>query len=332
MTPPPYDAIIIGAGPAGLSAALVLARYRRTMLVIDAGQGRNQRAREVHGYLTRDCTRPADFLSLARAELLRYGPSVLTATATDARRDEDGSFTVRFRRPPDARPSEAVCRRLLLATGMRDILPPLRGLTDFYGSTVHHCPYCDGWEHRDRRIAAYGKGDAAVGLALALRTWSPHVTACTDGEAVRDDLLERAARMRIPVRTDRVACLEGENRSLRRVCFERDPPLPCDALFFNTGQSQRSDLPRMLGCEFKPDGGIATNDRQCTGVPGLYVAGDADKDVQFLIVAAAEGATAAVAINRELQEEDQPRGAPAKARPLSARGTPAPPARTHHHR
>jgi thioredoxin reductase len=174
-----------------------------------------------------------------------------------------------------------------------------------YGSSVHHCPYCDGWEHRGERLAAYGKGRAAVGLALSLRTWSDRVVACCDGERLSEEDRALAERNEIGVREDGVVRLEGDDGELRRIHFERGAPLECDALFFNTGQVQRSDLPRRLGCSFKDDGGVRTSDRQCTDVPGLYLAGDADKDVQFVIVAAAEGATAAVAMNRELQDEDR---------------------------
>ncbi len=200
---------------------------------------------------------------------------------------------------------ELAARKLLVATGMRDHVPRIDGLEPLYGISVHHCPYCDGWEHRDKRLAAYGEGDAALGLACSLRTWSPRITACTIGGAIDEEMRARAARLGIDVREEPVTRLEGEGGLLRRIHFDSAAPLDCDALFFNTGQAQRSDLPRLLGCDFKSDGGVATNDRQCTGVPGLYLAGDADRDVQFSIVAAAEGAVAATAINRELQDEDR---------------------------
>jgi thioredoxin reductase len=298
------DVLIIGGGPAGLSAALVLGRCRRDVQVIDAGQGRNRHAREIHGYLTRDCTTPADFLSKARDEVERYGVAITQGEAIHAESLQDGTFTVRYRSTgANAAVVTARARKLLLATGMRDEIPAIEGIDTFYGKSVHHCPYCDGYEHSDRRLVAYGQGDAAVGLALALHTWSRTVTACTDGVPVRKELIDRAALAKIAIRPERVRRLAGKGAQLTYVEFHEGQPLPADALFFNTRQTQRSKLPRLLGCSFKDDGGVQTNDRQCAGVRGLYVAGDADREVEFVIVAAAQGATAATAINGELQRE-----------------------------
>lgn len=297
-----HDAIIIGGGPAGLSAALVLARCRRDVLLIDAGSPRNRSAREIHNYLTRDCTPPADFRAAAERDLARYRVAVRRAEAMDAGLNPDGTFRVVYVGSEGGQ--TAAARKLLLATGMSDILPPIDGIGALYGSTVHHCPYCDGYEHRDKRLVAWGAGDRALGLALSLHTWSRSVTACTEGAPLRRELLERAEACGIAVRTDRVQRLVGEGDRLTRAEFHSGPPLPCDALFFNTGQFQRSDLARRLGCRFKDDGGVETSDRMCAGVRGLYVAGDADREVEFVIVAAAQGATAAVAINAELQSED----------------------------
>jgi thioredoxin reductase len=297
-----HDAIIIGGGPAGLSAALVLGRCRRDVLLIDSGRARNRHAREIHNYLTRDCTPPADFIEDARRDLARYNIAPIPGEAHDAKANSDGTFTVSYHTGEGER--AATSRKLLLATGMRDILPPIDGIDRFYGCTVHHCPYCDGYEHRDKRLVSFGAGDRAVGLALALHTWSRSITACTEGEPVRDELLHRARLSGIAIRTDRVARLRGRGDQLTHVDFHSGPAIECDALFFNTGQIQRSDLPKRLGCTFKDDGGVETSDRMCAGVRGLYVAGDADREVEFVIVAAAQGATAAVAINGELQREE----------------------------
>lgn len=196
-------------------------------------------------------------------------------------------------------------RKLLLATGVRDLLPDLPGLTECYGISVHHCPYCDAWEHRGKSLVACGAGKAATGLALALRTWSDRVWACCHGEDLPSDDRERALGNGIRIRTQRITRLECANGRLLRVHFEEGESLACDALFFNTGQVQRSTLAKSLGCKMKPDGGILTDGRQCSGVRGLYVAGDAEKEMQFVIVAAAEGSIAAVAMNQELQDEER---------------------------
>lgn len=296
------DALIIGGGPAGLNAALVLGRCRRSVVVVDHGRPRNAAARHMHNYLTRDGVEPAEFRRLAHAEAAAYGVRFVHERAAHARRME-GGFEVTLEGGERLR-----ARKLLLATGVRDVLPELPGFERFYGCCVHHCPYCDAWEHRDKAIVAYGKGDAAVGLALALRTWTAAVTACTDGEEPSAEKGGLARRNGIAVRTERVEALEGTGERLEGVRLAGGDLIRCGALFFNTGQIVRDTLASELDCRFKDNGGIETTDRQCTGVRGLYCAGDADKDVQFVIVAAAEGATAAVAINRELQDEERGMG------------------------
>src|SRR4051812_2214392 len=248
-----YDVLIVGGGPAGLSAALLLGRCRRRVLVVDSDRPRNAAARAMHGYLGRDGIPPREFLRLGRAEVGRYGVEVVDAEADSARALSPGE-------DPDPRASFEVVtedgrrfrsRKLLLATGVRDILPAIEGAEKYYGRGVHHCPYCDGWEHRDGSMVAYGAGRAAVGLALSLRTWSDRVTACTDGKRVGPGDRDRLRRNGIALRTEPIARLDGTDDGLRRVVFRAGPPLECDALFFNTDQVQRSELPTMLGCRIK---------------------------------------------------------------------------------
>src|SRR4051794_29290038 len=302
-----HDVLIVGGGPAGLSAALVLGRCRRRVLVFDSGRPRNAASRAMHGYLSRDGINPRQLLRLGREETARYGVEFLEAEVDNARSLSPGDAAdslASFEVETDAG-RKFLSRKLLLATGVRDVLPSIDGAERYYGRGVFHCPYCDGWEHRDRRLVAYGAGRAAVGLALSLQTWSSRVTACTDGKRVAPKDRDRLGRNGIALRTERIARLDGSGEVLQRIVFESGPPLECDALFFQTDQVQRSHLPAMLGCESKGDNQIRTHDKQRTCIPGLFLAGDADGDVQFVIVAAAEGARAATAINRELQEEDR---------------------------
>ncbi|RIK84709.1 MAG: NAD(P)/FAD-dependent oxidoreductase [Planctomycetota bacterium] len=305
-----YDVAIVGGGPAGLNAAIVLGRCRRSVVVIDDGQPRNYAAREIHGYLGIEGVSPWELRQLGRREAARYGVEFIDAQVTRActlacgdgnsRRD---AFELSIADRPAIR-----CVKLLLATGVKDRLPEIAGLGDFYGVSVHHCPYCDGWEHRDQRIVALGAGPAAVGLALSLRTWSRQIVACTDGLKLAEADRQRASRNGIAIRQERAVRLEGTQGRLERLHFDAGPPLPCDALFFASELVQRSRLPSMLGCECDERGLILTKGKQGSGIPGLFLAGDADGDVQFSIVAAAEGAIAATAINRELQDEQRGEG------------------------
>jgi len=293
-----YDVIIVGGGPAGLSAALMLGRARRRVLVCDHGRPRNMHARALHGYLSRDGISPGELLKLGRAELVRYGVEFRQGEVIDARRVEHG-FELYLH---DGNVFQS--RKLLLATGMRDQLPRVEGLTDLYGKSVHHCPYCDGWEWRDRRLAAYGHGKPGLGLALLLRNWSDDVVVLTNGtRGWQGQYRAVIESQQLPVYQQKIARLEGCDGMLQRVVFEDGSHLERDALFFNTGQRQKSDLAAQLGCEFDKKGGVVVDSRARTGVPGLYLCGDASRDVEFVVVAAAEGAAAAITINKEFQEE-----------------------------
>ena len=200
-----------GGGPAGLSAALVLGRARRRVLVCDAGEPRNRDSEAAHGYLTRDGIAPATFLAIARAELARYTTvEYRPIHVTDAARLGD-LFELRLGNGERVRG-----RAVLVATGVVDTLPPLDGLEPLYGRSVHHCPYCDGWEHRDAALAAYGPGERGARLALRLRQWSPDVVWCADGDTgVEDDLRAELTAAGVVVRSERVRRLEGDRKSTR---------------------------------------------------------------------------------------------------------------------
>ena len=295
-----YDCIIVGAGPAGLSAALMLGRCRRRVLVCEAGEPRNARSKGLHNYLTRDGTAPQEFLRLARKEVEEH-PTIefLPAEVKDARRTSDG-FTVVL-----ADRTELSTRKLLLATGVADDLPDIDGLGPLYGNSVHHCPYCDGWEWRDQPIAIFGRGEDGSALALALTVWSEDLVLCTDGpNGLTRAQREQLERVGIKVREDEVVRLEGQRGWLSRIIFAEGEPLPRRALFLSPAQHQRSDLALRLGCRFTEKGAVNTGSCEATDVPGLYVAGDASKDTQFVIVAAAEGAEAGMAINKALLKDD----------------------------
>jgi thioredoxin reductase len=295
-----FDVIIVGAGPAGLSAALMLGRCRRRVLVCDTGRPRNAASHALHGYLTRDGLAPREFLAIARRELATYDTVELRDVEILDAECIDGRFRVTM-----AGGGEARARKLLLATGVVDNLPEIDGFRELYGRSVFHCPYCDGWEVRDQPLAIYGRGDRGLGLSLELTTWSRDLVLCTDGPSEIDgDGRGRLERNGISVREDRVARLEGRDGILERIVFADGSDLRRRALFFTTGQSQRSSLSNQLGCEFNDKGTVRTGKYETTHLSGLYVAGDASRAVQWVVVAASEGAEAAFAINTDLTKED----------------------------
>ncbi len=294
-----FDVIVVGAGPAGLSAALILGRCRRRVLVCDTARPRNAASRALHGYLTRDGIAPAEFLRLGREELLRYDTVELRAVEVTRANLAPGGFTVRL-----ADGAALRCRRLLLATGVLDDLPPLEGCDELYGRSVFHCPYCDGWEVRDQPLAIYGSGKNGVGLAIELTQWSRDLVLCTDGGELAPGHRETLARVRVPVREEPITRLAGRDGILERIVFATGEPLARRALFFCTGQHQSCSLAAELGCEFNEKGTVHTGEYEITNVPGLYVAGDASRRAQMVVVAAAEGAQAALAMNRALTDED----------------------------
>jgi thioredoxin reductase len=305
VTPAPtldvVDVVIVGAGPAGLSAALMLGRSRRSVLVVDHGKPRNARSRALHGYLTRDGIAPATFLEHARQDLAQYDTvRVVDGEAVSAQCLPTGRFSVKL-----GNGQEYFSRKLLLATGVVDNLPDIPGFKELYGTSVFHCPYCDGWEFRDQPLAIYGSGTRGLGVALEMTAWSSDLVLCTDGPSGIDaDGVARLARNGISIREERVDRLEGQDGVLSKIVFRDGATLARRAIFFSTGQYQRSDLLSRLGCEFNDKGTVRTGKYETTHLPGLYVCGDASRAVQWVIVAASEGAEAAFAINTDLIKED----------------------------
>jgi thioredoxin reductase len=222
------DVVIVGAGPAGLSAALILGRCRRGVLVCDTGRHRNAASHALHGFLTRDNMAPAAFLHIGREQLKSYANVILReAEVIDAICLGHG-FQVSLSDGTDI-----TCHKLLLATGVVDSLPPIEGVERFYGRSVHHCPYCDGWEWRDQPLAVYGQGTKGAGLALMLTLWSQDVVLCTDGPAnLPGEDGERLTQRGIVVHEAPIARLDGTpDGLLERLVFADETMLARRALF-----------------------------------------------------------------------------------------------------
>jgi thioredoxin reductase len=286
------DVIIIGAGPAGLSAALWLGRCGRATLVFDDDRPRNGASRGLRGYLTRDGVSPAELRRLGRADVSKY-PSVQMAASgvRDAARIR-GGFEVQT-----ADGHAAAARALLLATGRRDTLPELPDAARFYGRGLYHCPYCDGWEHRGQPLGVLGHTPEAADTAELLSIWSRNITLCTNGEKLAGGV----PAGRFPVAGEKIVRLIGDDH-LVRLELEQGRTIGCRALFFCSDCEQRSVLPERLGCRFDAEGSVQCEAHAATNVPGLFVAGNVRGGIHLAIMAAAEGAEAAVAINRYLLE------------------------------
>lgn len=297
-----YDAIIVGGGPAGLNAALVLGRCRRRVLLIDEGKPRNRVSRGVNGFITRENILPDDLRAIAHAELADYPTIEIREgiTVDDVIFLENGGFEAIL---DDGRREQS--RKMLLATGVEDNLPDIPGFAELYGHGVFNCPYCDGWEERDRPLAVYGREDNGRIFALQMTIWSKDIVLCTDGPAsLTPEDRARLERHGIAIREEKITRLEGDGTGLRLIHFETGDPLPREGLFFITGGKPNCAIASKLGCELTEKGVVRTVGNEETNVPGLFVAGDASQRVQFAVVAAAEGALAAFEINSDLVAED----------------------------
>jgi thioredoxin reductase len=294
-----YDCIIVGGGPAGLNAAIVLGRCRRRVLIFDTEQYRNGRSHGIHNYLTRDDILPRDFLELCQRELEKYSVQRIRKKVLKAKKNDQDLFETK-----DENGTCYYSKKLLIATGLTDNLPGIEGIEDFFGRSVFHCPYCDGWEVRDRKVGVYARNKEGWELALTLKGWTHQVTLYTDGKnKVKPFQKEYLDANEIAIITTPITKLQGTDGQLQKIIFKNGEERDCDALFFVNGYMQQCNIAEAFGCEVSKKGVIITNRYQQTNIRGLYVAGDASKDMQFVVVAAAEGAKAAVTINKELQKE-----------------------------
>jgi len=294
------DVLIVGGGPAGLSAALILGRCHRKALLCDEGHQRNLASHAIHALLGREGRSPAALLNEARQELARYKSIALRETrVTEITRAGDQFQFV------CADGTSGLASKVLLATGLVDELPELAGIEPLYGVSVHHCLYCDGFEYAGKPVAAYGKADKGAELAIMMKHWMADVVACSDGTEVSAQAMRKLREYDIPLRLEPIQSLEGMNAELTNIVFQSGPDLPRAGLFFSTGCRQASDLSERLGCKRGPKGGVIKDpETEETSVPGVYVAGDLSRDVLLVAVAIAEGAEAAVAINKAFLRRD----------------------------
>ena len=291
-----WDCIVVGAGPAGLSAALTLGRARRRVLVLDSGAPRNRAARHMHGVLGHDGLDPAELRAKGRRELERYGIEVRAADLDPAAaRSVEGGVELAGER----------ARTAVLATGLLDDTPSIDGFEQIYGVSAHTCPYCDGWEHRDERIAVLAPVFGAAHLGRLLRQWSDDVVVLTGGGPGADaDAEAELAAVGVPVVRERVTRFVHGDGRLTAIELEGREPLARDALFFHVGIRPRNELAVALGCELG-DGGFVVSapvDRQTTA-DRVYAIGNLADPMHNVPMAIADGSRAGAMINMRLVEE-----------------------------
>jgi thioredoxin reductase len=303
-----HDAVVVGGGPAGLSAATWLARYRRDVLVVDSGEYRNRWVDATHGYLGDDPVPPAELLQRAREQLAAYPCARRMEGRVTAARGTLGHFEVDVDVDGDGSGLGRSCvaaKRLVLATGVRDVFPDVDGFFDHYGSDVFHCSSCDGYEANGRAVVAFGWGGHVVDFALGLLDWAASVTVCTDGHRLQADDADRQrlARYGVDVVERNAVALVGTRGSLEHVVMDDGTRLACQLGFFSIAHEPVNDLARALGCALADDGGVDVDDDAQTTVPGVYAAGDVSPGVQLVAVAVAKGATAGIACALTLSPE-----------------------------
>lgn len=293
-----YDAIVVGGGPAGLSAALALGRATRRVLVASCGPVRNAPAHAAHNIFTRDGTPPPDLVRIGREQLRTYDVSIRDECAEDVR-SEGESYVLRL-----AGGLEVRTRGIVLASGICDILPEVPGFQDLWGSGVFHCPYCHGWEVARQPLGIYARGDAALHLSKLLLVWTRDLILFTDGMSeLPDGDLGRIRRNGIVVREDRVARLDGATE-LKAVIMESGEIIPRAGLFVSPEQQLRSELHLRLGCELSAQGRIAADGLGRTNVSRVFVAGDAGPGQQSVASAIATGMLAGAGLNHDLATAD----------------------------
>ncbi|MEU0300932.1 NAD(P)/FAD-dependent oxidoreductase [Streptomyces sp. NPDC006175] len=316
-----YDVVVIGGGAAGLSGALALSRARRSVLVIDAGSPRNAPASHAHNYLGREGVPPLELLAIGRAEAAEYGAETVRGSVVSAERLSDGFRVVR----EDG--SAVHARRLLVTTGIVDELPAVEGLAERWGSEVLHCPYCHGWEVRDRPVGILASSPMAVHHALLWRQWTDDVALFrNDQPDFSDEEYEQFAARGISVVDGEVAAVEVADGRLTGVRLAGGTVIPREALVVQPRFTARSAVLESLGLvptemtmgDQVIGTYIAADPTGATDVPGVWVAGNVTNLMEQVVGAAAAGVKSASAINMDLVTEDTRRAVDARRAPFSA--------------
>lgn len=293
------DTVIVGGSSAGLSAALILGRSLRNVVVLDDQKPCNRFTHASHGFLTQDGTAPAQLLQTARDQLAPYATVTLqSATAISITATAHG-FAV-----TDSGGQQYAARTVLLATGLHDALPALEGIEALWGKSVFHCPYCDGYEVRGRAVAVYGTDEAALHLLMLMRNLTPRLTLCTGGLwQPTPEQRDKVAHLGIRLVETPVSRLDSTGSQIHAIRFADGTALDCDALFIRPKTSHRTPFAHDLGCQMNAQQVVQVDLRGRTSVAGVYAAGDLSSPIRSVAIAVAQGAAAGYGINADLVEQ-----------------------------
>jgi len=303
-----FDCAIIGGGPAGLNAALILGRARRNVILLDNNNPRNAVTKESHGFITRDGIKPKEFIEIAHKELGRY-PSVryekreVTSVIKNNKNDKP-SFELLTSENDERYQSKTI----IISTGLKDVLPSIENISDYYGKSLFHCPYCDGYELRDKPLVVIiGEQVQGFHFIQTIYNWSKDLIVCTNnGEAFQNSaqktLLENKG---IKIIENKIKNFEGKNGQIEKIVFENGESVLRKGGFVMPQLIQASDFGKQLGCQYNPLGGIVVDSFGRTNIQGVYAAGDASVITPAkLIIAAAEGVRAAAGVNTDLTQKE----------------------------
>ncbi|MGM9923535.1 MAG: NAD(P)/FAD-dependent oxidoreductase [Bacillus sp. (in: firmicutes)] len=293
------DCAIIGGGPAGMSASLVLGRAERNIILFDQNKPRNAVTRLSHGFLTRDGVSPAEFRRIAQNELRTYPAVSLRETKVIVVEKADRLFRIRT-----LEGESHIARTVLFATGIKEVLPPIEGMAALYGSSLYSCPYCDGWELKDKTLAIISDHKAVFKLIKLVYNWSKRLIVCTNGRRMENETRVELAKRNIAVYEQKITRLTGKGGMIDTIIFEDGGEAAAvEGGFITPEWLPNNTLAQSLGCELDKHGGLNTDALGRTNIKGVYAAGDITTPSQ-LIIAAAEGSRAAMGVNVDLAEMD----------------------------
>jgi thioredoxin reductase len=297
-----FDCAIIGGGPAGLNAALVLGRARRNTLLFDDDNPRNAVTHESHGFITRDGVKPKEFREIAHKAIEKY-PSVIYENkkiTSIIKNDGLSNLTTSNNEIYQS-------KTIIIATGLKDNLPNIKNISEYYGKSLFNCPYCDGWELRDKPLVVIiDEQSQGFHFIHTVYNWSNDLVVCTNGRLFENPEQKRLIQKRgIKIMENKIKNFAGKNGQMEKVVFEDGDSVTVNGGFVLPKPSQTSNLAKELGCKFNSLGGILTDSYGRTNIKGVYAAGDASIVAPAqLIIAAAEGLQAAVGVNRDLIETE----------------------------